>query len=132
MSLRDTWRTSRRRTSSAEHTLAHHASTSQERLILVLHCRHDRLRRSSHSRKNVFCHGASRPDGAGQVWFNELRSGFAHNRLSIIDLTLAVGQPMRASMGHHWSFSMAKYTTTASFRRELEARGQRFSFKERH
>lgn len=66
------------------------------------------------------------PDGSGHVWFDEHRSGFAHNRLSIIDLSPGGSQPMASADGRHWIVYNGEIYNYRELRRELEARGHVF------
>lgn len=66
------------------------------------------------------------PDGSGQVWFDEHHSGFAHNRLSIIDLTPGGAQPMASADGRYWITFNGEIYNYRELRRELEALGHVF------
>jgi asparagine synthase (glutamine-hydrolysing) len=66
------------------------------------------------------------PDGAG-VWLSEdRRVGFAHRRLSIVDLSEAASQPMSDAAGEIWLTYNGEIYNHAALRRELEALGCRF------
>lgn len=66
------------------------------------------------------------PDGSGEVWIDEHRSGFAHNRLSIIDLTPGGSQPMPSADGRHWIVFNGEIYNYRELRLELEACGHVF------
>ena len=66
------------------------------------------------------------PDGAG-LWLSEdRRVGFAHRRLSIVDLSEAASQPMSDAAGEIWLTYNGEIYNHAALRRELEALGCRF------
>jgi asparagine synthase (glutamine-hydrolysing) len=60
------------------------------------------------------------------VWFDELHSGFAHNRLSIIDLSPGGAQPMVSTDCRHWIVFNGEIYNYRELRRELTARGYPF------
>jgi asparagine synthase (glutamine-hydrolysing) len=65
------------------------------------------------------------PDGAG-LWISpDLRVGFAHRRLSIIDLSPAAAQPMSNGEGSLQIVFNGEIYNHAEIRRELEALGHR-------
>ena len=66
------------------------------------------------------------PDGAG-IWISpDRRTGLAHRRLSIIDLTEAGAQPMATDDGRlHVTFNGEIYNYR-SLKAELESKGYRF------
>jgi asparagine synthase (glutamine-hydrolysing) len=66
------------------------------------------------------------PDGSGEVWIDEHRSGLAHNRLSIIDLTPGGSQPMASADGRHWIVFNGEIYNYRELRLELEACGHVF------
>src|SRR5690242_4545172 len=66
------------------------------------------------------------PDATGAVWFAEHRSGFAHNRLAIIDLTPSGAQPMESADGRHWIVFNGEIYNYRELRRELAALGHVF------
>jgi asparagine synthase (glutamine-hydrolysing) len=66
------------------------------------------------------------PDGAG-LWLSEdRRVGFAHRRLSIVDLSDAASQPMSDARAEIWITYNGEIYNHAQLRRELEALGHRF------
>jgi len=66
------------------------------------------------------------PDATGAVWFAEHRSGFAHNRLAIIDLTATGAQPMASADRRHWIAFNGEIYNYRELRRELETLGHVF------
>lgn len=66
------------------------------------------------------------PDGRGEVWFDHLQAGLAHNRLAIIDLTDAGKQPMQSADGRHWLVFNGEIYNHSVLRRELEMLGHSF------
>jgi asparagine synthase (glutamine-hydrolysing) len=66
------------------------------------------------------------PDAHDQMWFDEHHIGFAHNRLSIIDLSSAGAQPMRTDDGRYWIVFNGEIYNYLELRRELEALGCQF------
>ena len=66
------------------------------------------------------------PDATGAVWFAEHQSGFAHNRLAIIDLTPAGAQPMASRDERHWIVFNGEIYNYRELRRELEGLGHTF------
>jgi asparagine synthase (glutamine-hydrolysing) len=64
------------------------------------------------------------PDGSGI--FTDRALGFAHRRLSIIDLTTSGDQPMRSSDGRYCLIYNGELYNFRELRKELEARGRRF------
>jgi asparagine synthase (glutamine-hydrolysing) len=65
------------------------------------------------------------PDGSG-VWVDaDQRVGFAHRRLSIIDLSTAASQPMSNADGSLWLTYNGEIYNHAELRRELEQLGRR-------
>ncbi len=66
------------------------------------------------------------PDATGAVWFTEHHSGFAHNRLAIIDLTPGGAQPMSSVDGRHWIIFNGEIYNYRELRCDLEAHGHRF------
>jgi asparagine synthase (glutamine-hydrolysing) len=67
------------------------------------------------------------PDSSGIEWFREVNSGFAHRRLSILDLSLAGHQPMQD--GNLWITFNGEIYNFQEIRTELEQHG--YSFKSR-
>jgi len=66
------------------------------------------------------------PDGSSEVWFDEHGSGFAHNRLSIIDLNPRASQPMAAVGGRHSIVFNGEIYNYRELRRQLEGLGHTF------
>jgi asparagine synthase (glutamine-hydrolysing) len=66
------------------------------------------------------------PDGSREDWFDEHRSGFAHNRLAIIDLTPGGSQPMKTVDGRHWIVFNGEIYNYRELRCDLEALGHQF------
>src|SRR5690349_16785724 len=66
------------------------------------------------------------PDGSSEVWFDEHDAGFAHNRLSIIDLSPRASQPMAAVGGRHSIVFNGEIYNYRELRRELEGLGHTF------
>jgi asparagine synthase (glutamine-hydrolysing) len=66
------------------------------------------------------------PNGAG-IWLSEdLRVGFAHRRLSIVDLSETASQPMSDASGETWLTYNGEIYNHAALRSELEGLGHRF------
>ncbi len=66
------------------------------------------------------------PDDAGVAFFRPERVGLGHRRLSIIDLSPAGHQPMKACDGALWVVFNGETYNFRELRRELEERGHRF------
>ena len=66
------------------------------------------------------------PDASGEVWFEEHGSGFAHNRLAIIDLTPGGAQPMPSADGRHWIVFNGEIYNYRDLQRELKTLGHVF------
>ncbi|MCS6966024.1 MAG: asparagine synthase (glutamine-hydrolyzing) [Candidatus Kapabacteria bacterium] len=66
------------------------------------------------------------PDDWGIEWFPEYRSGLAHRRLAILDLTAAGHQPMPNGRGTRWITYNGEIYNFWELRAELERRGYRF------
>jgi asparagine synthase (glutamine-hydrolysing) len=67
------------------------------------------------------------PDDWGVRWFEERRSGLAHRRLSIIDLSDAGHQPMANATGGRWITFNGEIYNYRELRAELADRGHRFA-----
>ncbi len=66
------------------------------------------------------------PDDHGVKWFPERRSGLAHRRLSILDLSPAGHQPMPNRDGKRWITYNGEIYNYQELKRELSGRGHRF------
>lgn len=66
------------------------------------------------------------PDDWGVQWFPDRRSGLAHRRLSILDLSPAGHQPMANAAGKRWITFNGEIYNFRELRRELEGDGHRF------
>lgn len=66
------------------------------------------------------------PDDHGVKWFSERRSGLAHRRLSILDLSSAGHQPMSNHDGRRWITYNGEIYNYPELKRELTGRGYRF------
>lgn len=66
------------------------------------------------------------PDGEGSIWFEELNGGFAHRRLSIIDLSPGGAQPMKNDSGTLWITFNGEIYNYRELRKELESLGVGF------
>ena len=77
------------------------------------------------SANNAIAHRG--PDDAGIEWFETMRSGLGHRRLSIIDLSAAGHQPMCNDGGTLWITYNGEIYNYQSIREELRAKG--FSFR---
>jgi asparagine synthase (glutamine-hydrolysing) len=66
------------------------------------------------------------PDDSGLIWFAEKRSGLAHRRLSIIDLSPAGHQPMTDSRGTYWITFNGEIYNYKELREELTTYGCAF------
>src|SRR5215471_9394897 len=66
------------------------------------------------------------PDDAGVVFFWPERVGLGHRRLSIIDVSAAGHQPMRACKGARCVVFNGEIYNFKELRRELEGQGHRF------
>jgi asparagine synthase (glutamine-hydrolysing) len=66
------------------------------------------------------------PDGEGVWMSDDRRVGFAHRRLSIIDLSDAAAQPMSDAQGEIWLTYNGEIYNHAELRAELEGLGYRF------
>lgn len=66
------------------------------------------------------------PDDWGARWFPERRTGLAHRRLSILDLSPAGHQPMQGRNGNRWITFNGEIYNYLELRRELEGHGHRF------
>src|SRR2546421_12714679 len=67
------------------------------------------------------------PDDWGAQWFDPLRSGLAHRRLSIIDLSPAGHQPMSNRKGNRWITFNGEIYNFLELRKQLEGLGHSFS-----
>ncbi len=74
--------------------------------------------------RDVICHRG--PDDAGLEWYDEGRVGFAHRRLSIIDLSPTGHQPMTAAGGALHIVYNGEIYNYREVRTELAARGHAF------
>lgn len=66
------------------------------------------------------------PDDWGARWFPERRTGLAHRRLSILDLSPAGHQPMQGRNQNRWITFNGEIYNYLELRRELEGYGHRF------
>lgn len=66
------------------------------------------------------------PDGQGAVWFNDQRTGLAHNRLAIIDLSPSGSQPMQSADGRYWIVFNGEIYNHGQLRKELTELGYIF------
>ena len=66
------------------------------------------------------------PDGSGQVWFDDRKTGLAHNRLAILDLSDAGSQPMADATGRHWIVFNGEIYNYRELRDELRSLGHSF------
>ncbi len=66
------------------------------------------------------------PDDWGSKWFADRRTGLAHRRLSILDLSSAGHQPMVNSRGTRWITFNGEIYNFQELRAELEGAGHRF------
>ncbi|MBX9745629.1 MAG: asparagine synthase (glutamine-hydrolyzing) [Hyphomonadaceae bacterium] len=73
-------------------------------------------------------HMAARgPDGAGEWWSADRRTGLGHRRLAIVDLTAAGAQPMTSACERYVVIFNGEIYNYPELRRELEARGTHFT-----
>src|SRR4029450_3563034 len=66
------------------------------------------------------------PDGAGSWWSEDGRCGFAHRRLSIVDLSDRASQPMVSADGSLVIVFNGEIYNHPDLRRELERQGADF------
>lgn len=66
------------------------------------------------------------PDDAGLKMFDEGRAGFAHRRLSIIDLSSAAHEPMQYLGGRYWLTYNGEVYNFLELRSQLEGKGYSF------
>lgn len=66
------------------------------------------------------------PDANGQQWWEAHGSGFAHRRLSILDLSPAGHQPMATPDGRYWITFNGEIYNFQDIRRRLEGKGLTF------
>lgn len=66
------------------------------------------------------------PDDFGFEWFDAQRSGLAHQRLSILDLSQAGHQPMCNRAGNRWITYNGEIYNFLELRKELESLGHQF------
>lgn len=66
------------------------------------------------------------PDDGGIIWFEESRTGLAHRRLSILDLSEAGHQPMCNATGRRWISFNGEIYNYRELRAELSGRGHSF------
>ena len=67
------------------------------------------------------------PDSEGKQWWAEHGSGFGHRRLAILDLSPAGHQPMSTPDGRYWITFNGEVYNFQDIRRELEAKGLKFT-----
>jgi asparagine synthase (glutamine-hydrolysing) len=67
------------------------------------------------------------PDDSGQIWFSEKRTGLAHRRLAIIDLSPAGHQPMSIGRQKHWITFNGEIYNYKEIRDELAKLGSAFT-----
>ena len=79
--------------------------------------------RLSHATE-VICHRG--PDNQGTEWFDPIRSGLGHRRLSIIDLSEAANQPMASADGRYRIVFNGEIYNYREIARELEKYGYTF------
>ncbi|HEV2905325.1 MAG TPA: asparagine synthase (glutamine-hydrolyzing), partial [Pyrinomonadaceae bacterium] len=77
------------------------------------------------SMRDVMAHRG--PDDAGELVFDDARGGFGFRRLSIIDLSEAGHQPMRACTDRVWLIFNGEIYNHAELREGLERRGHAYA-----